>query len=1118
MYIGDPIEARAIYESMIGFNPSSNESPDPLYVGSIKTLIGHLEGAAGLAGLLKVLQAIKHRTIPPNMLFKNLNPDIEPYYKHLKIPTSPVPWPKVPPGTPLRASVNSFGFGGTNAHVIVESYEPDTTDQVEDEEENSEMEPITPFILSAHSGSALLKNVQSVVQYLNEHPSLDLADLTHVLRNRRTVHRVKTFFSGETRQRLLQSLETFVMDHGKTTSMDNIGIRHRRVNPDEIPGVLGVFTGQGAQWPMMGHYLIEKCTLFRGTIEDCDKALKSLSDGPKWSLLEELSKEASSSRMHEAEISQPLCTAVQLALVEVLQASGIHFDAVVGHSSGEIAAVYACGIISLPAAMQIAYYRGKYAHLAHGNNGSKGAMLAVGIGYKEAQLFCERSEYQGRVAVAASNAPQSVTLSGDFDAVHEVKAHFDEEGTFTRLLQVDTAYHSHHMTHCAKAYLKSLLSCDIQIRPPREGCCWISSVRGDTELLRGDLAVLKGSYWVQNMVQTVLFSQAVRSSIWHGGPFDLAVEVGPHPALRRPTEQTLESAFGFAPAYTGTLKRGSSDVEAFSDTMGSVWAHLGPEFVDWEGFRKAFSTRNRRPKIPKGLPPYSWDHDRVYWRESRVSTRFRKGEDATHELLGRRTPDDNDKELRWRNVLKLSELPWLTGHEVSGEILLPGASYVSLAFEAGKAIAGNRQISLMEVQNTTIHRPVVVPDGRDGYDTIFSVRLRDSGDLNVIIGDFSYSYCPDEKRAAMVHTCDGQILIHLGEPSVDGLPARSPTPRDLLPVDVYEAHQTLANVGVVHSGIFRRIKDIQRRMDYAVSTAEWPEKELGDQYVMHPALLDVAFQNAFYANADPYTRKLPVPLVPVFIERVAINPSTKLCTDIGKVLTTTESFITSRDGLGFSGDLHIYNPSDMTSVQVERLVFKPVAPPTEEHDRHMFYDTVYQGDPSLQLIEPQIDPALTQTTLYADIERVVLFHVQKVLSKMQPGEKASFTWYHQRLISAFEHWLDMVQDDRHPLAKKAWLEDSQDVVDEIYLKWPGQVDLELVRELGKSYMEILRGTTPPLQVLMENDRIGRIYTHGGGFAEVNRGMANVAAQIANKFPRAKYLEIGAGTGSTVSPP
>jgi len=214
----------------------------------------------------------------------------------------------------------------------------------------------------------------------------------------------------------------------------------------------------------MGGKLYAASASFRETIQELEDSLSSLPDPPSWSLAEQLLAPAETSRIDKAEISQPLCTALQVALVDLLRSSGITFNAVVGHSSGEIGAAYAAGYLSASDAVRVAYYRGVHAHLAKGPQGQNGKMMAVGMSFEEATSFCQKKQFAGKIAVAASNARSSVTLSGDEIAIDEAKCVLDEEKTFARLLKADTAYHSHHMKPCATPYLESLRKCNIQVQ------------------------------------------------------------------------------------------------------------------------------------------------------------------------------------------------------------------------------------------------------------------------------------------------------------------------------------------------------------------------------------------------------------------------------------------------------------------------------------------------------------------------------------------------------------------------------------------------------------------------------------------------------------------------------
>ncbi|RYP81408.1 hypothetical protein DL769_001974 [Monosporascus sp. CRB-8-3] len=373
---GDPVEAEAISSAFFPNYEESHKEFDRLYVGSIRTLISHTGGTAGLAGILKASLALQNSIIPPNLLLKRLNPRIQPFYANLQVPTWAVQWPTVLGGGPRRASVNSFGFGGTNAHAILESHTP----------AQCQVPGVTvafaPFVFSAASENSLRAYLSEFHDYVRANDDINLRDIAYTLYARRTFHQVATTISAgsanELCTKLDQKLQAAQSDPGEA-----LGVRTLHQGPDAgSPSILGVFTGQGAQWARMGSDLITSSPVARHVLEKLEARLSQLpqTDIPSWSLLEELQKDASSSRIGEAPIAQPLCTAVQILQIELLRAAGIEFTAMVGHSSGEIAVAYAAAFISAEDAIRIAYYRGLHSGLARGRRGQPGAMMAVQIG------------------------------------------------------------------------------------------------------------------------------------------------------------------------------------------------------------------------------------------------------------------------------------------------------------------------------------------------------------------------------------------------------------------------------------------------------------------------------------------------------------------------------------------------------------------------------------------------------------------------------------------------------------------------------------------------------------------------------------------------------------------
>lgn len=312
---GDPVEARAIRDAFFPISQEPRESSRiPMYVGSIKTVIGHLEGCAGLAAVLKALGAIKHRTIPPNLHFHELNPDLLPFCQNLEVVTEALPWPEpIKPTSPLRVSVNSFGFGGTNAHAIIEEYHPTEEDTRSRMPHNEQAVFIGPLVVSAQSEKSLVSSVATLVEHIRSHPDMDLEEVAWNLQSRRSVLEHKAFFSGSTRDRLLHFMDRFVAE----SCGSSVTVPQKRPNTEE-PGILGIFTGQGAQWASMGRGLALRSSAFRQCIKQCEETLNALQDPPAWSLYEEMMAEESASRVAEATISQPLCTAIQIGLVELL--------------------------------------------------------------------------------------------------------------------------------------------------------------------------------------------------------------------------------------------------------------------------------------------------------------------------------------------------------------------------------------------------------------------------------------------------------------------------------------------------------------------------------------------------------------------------------------------------------------------------------------------------------------------------------------------------------------------------------------------------------------------------------------------------------------------------------
>ncbi|KAK1998424.1 hybrid PKS-NRPS protein [Colletotrichum falcatum] len=754
--------------------------------------MGHLEGCAGLAGLLKAALSVQRGFILPNLHLGTPNPKIEPFLGpgKMAVATDMIPWPRRDK-TPRRASVNSFGFGGTNSHAILESYDDSELQQQNPSDVVSD--PVRPgskphvpviIVLSSASEPALAALTSQYADYIEKHTDVDLERLSLTTQRRRTRLGHGVSFTGRTRAALVRQMRTALQgfhDGGKIGVMSSPN-RHL----SKPVGILGVFTGQGAQWAGMGVKLLDSCPMFARTIAALDDALaKTMAeeqpeDGAKpWSLVAELRAPAVVSRVGAAEFAQPLSTAVQIALVDVLHAAGVRFSAVVGHSSGELAASYAAGLVSAVDCIRMAYYRGRFSMLARSPNRDdaatdeykKGGMMAVSLSMDEAMETCaeEGLHLGGSVWVAANNAPKSVTLSGDLDKLKGLNAVFRERNVPAQMLRVDRAYHSPHMVPSGGAYRQKLAECRLEgppRRPVSEGCTWVSSVYPEWDPMSAQAphavpeSVRNGQYWVENMLHPVLFREAVEKAASRGD-VSVIMEVGPHPALRRQVHDTWV-AKGNSVHYHGTLNRGADDGDSMASLLGFLWQHgvpvdlgaLNPGPTSQESLSVPAEAGPAFVPLP-GLPTMPWQHNRVYWRESaKLAQWIRRG--PANCLLGHCTKNGSshggtqriDKgnpdaggfvrltEWSWRQILRLDELPWLNGHKVQGQVVFPAAGYCVMAMEAAKKLTQGIRglpevepdtdltLEVVELEDVEFGRAVVFPDkGQQGVSV--SLHLHD---------------------------------------------------------------------------------------------------------------------------------------------------------------------------------------------------------------------------------------------------------------------------------------------------------------------------------------------------------------------------------------------------------
>ncbi|CAH0051130.1 unnamed protein product [Clonostachys solani] len=672
---GDQVETRALASIFQG-----HRSPDdPLYMGSVKANLGHLEGTSGIASLVKVVLMLERGIIPRIANFESLHPNILGTEWNMAFPKETIEWPE---GV-RRASINSFGFGGANSHVVIENGDhhvlaakvskphPSGEDSLVGDLANcighqlsngtngvtingvGKTESLLLLVWSAADEQGLERMRVEYSSYLEKNTAADMRKLAYTLSARRTHLPWKAF----------------MVSPDKPSSLD-LPKPIRSVNE---PKLAFVFTGQGAQWATMGTQFLGN-SIFRQTLTRLAEYFKEL--GASWDLEEELSKKADESRIDSAEFSQPIFTAIQIALIDLLRSYGVRPSLVVGHSSGEIAAAYTSGAISARSACRVAFHRGKVISEHFSSLNEDFGMLVVGLPVPEVESILERNmETLGlsRVAIACINSPKNVTLSGPLRPLKALKSLLGADGIFLRILAVPAPYHSPILNDVASKYA-SLLT---DLEPGSQGAenpQMVSSVT--TELIDHD-TLCQGSYWVKNLVSPVKFEPAV-ATLLQRQPLHAFVEVGPTGALRSAIRDTMSTnPTTLPPVYFSIMDKKNASLDRIFDTLGHLHSLGFP--IDLEAVN-GISDNDKECLVD--LPEYPFDHSKTYWHESQVSRDHRFQKHARNDLLGSRILNWNPLAPRWRNMIRTLENPWIEDHKIAGALIYPGAGMIVMVIEA----------------------------------------------------------------------------------------------------------------------------------------------------------------------------------------------------------------------------------------------------------------------------------------------------------------------------------------------------------------------------------------------------------------------------------------------------
>ncbi len=812
--VGDPLEARAIGTVVSADRPAG----EYCIVSSVKTNIGHLEAAAGVAGLTKTALALKHRQIPPHLHFRNPSPDIPFDTLKLRVPTTLEAWPAT--DGPALAGVNSFGFGGTNAHVVLQ--EAPSVPAPASQDEDTERLYLLP--LSGRSAEALRASAESYRAFLAETAS-HLHDIVYSASQRRSHHDHRLALVARSKAGAIANLDAFLADEPR------LGTSSGRTLLGDRPQTVFVCSGVGPQWWAMGRDLLEHEPVFRASIERCDAELQRYTG---WSLLEAFTASEENSRMADAEFSEPANFALQVGLAELWRSWGIQPDALIGHSTGEFAAHYLAGALRFEDAIKLVYH---HSRLQQRTSGS-GRMLAIGMSYET--LNKAVLDETNPVSIAAINSPTSVTISGEASVLEDYAHQLETFQVFHRFLMTDIPYHSQFVEPLREELLTSLAD----LKPQSASLPLYSTVTGT----RIDGSGSDARYWWQNARATVLFSSALGQMIQDG--YNVFLELGPHPVLANSITDLLAEQ-GQEGKVLPSLRRKEEDRVVMRGSLGVLYT-LGYS-IDWQTLSGHTGNFVRLPLYPWQFKPY-WTES-IESREDRLFTQI-------HPLLGQRMSAAHPT---WELEVSPRLLPYLADHRIQGSVLLPGAAFGEIALAAANEIFGPGMYTLKEL---TFRKALFLPD-------ISDPRLQTVLDPQRATVEI-YSYTPTasgEARWTLHSTARlSQSAPNEGSPRLDLNAIRQNCTGETSREDFYQFSQQM---GFQYGPTFQAIQHVDIGTGIALAQLQVPAAIEADlaTYTFHPALIDAAFQVLLTATrsveATP-EQSASTPYLPVSVDGIRI--------------------------------------------------------------------------------------------------------------------------------------------------------------------------------------------------------------------------------------------------------
>lgn len=776
--VGDPAETRTISQAI-----ASKRPPEcgPLPVGSAKSNIGHLEPASGMAGLFKAVLAIRNRALPKTLHSEDLNPEID--FDGLNIRPVQELTPLNVEGRPIYAGLNSFGFGGANATVVLREH-------LEEKRSEEHVEAVPPLLLSAKSSSALQQMAERYGELLRNPEKRDFYDIAYTAAFRRARLKNRLIVEGENIDEIGSSLLAYA--RGDETS----AVSGEAMSANGKVGF--IFNGNGAQWAGMGRQAYAESEEFRQRLDEIDMLIREIAG---WSLVDVLHAEDAGEKLQRTELAQPALLAIQLASVSCLASLGLKPDAVSGHSVGEVAAAHVSGAISLRQAVELIIARSD----AQGRTRGQGRMAAAGISADQAREIAKASA--GKIELAAINSSSSVTFAGDEEALIALGARMEAQKVFYRILDLDYAFHSHVLDPVHDYFLASVGEVDCaDTRIP-----FYSTVKG-REISGRELGA---SYWWDNVRQPVQFHEAIFTMVEDG--IDILVEIGPHAILQPYLRQILREAGSECVPISSFTK---SDSSASVVKRARDMAYCAGASID-------FSAHFPHAGHCVELPRYPWQHEE-HWIRATPEAEGTMFLSSDGPFIGYRPRGGL---ATWESQIDAELFPFLADHNVGGSIVFPAAGYVELALEAAEALYGGGGV---EVEMLEIRRPLVFTRGQ-----IMNVRFIYDEDDKAFRIETRKRMSDDRWSLNAVGRIAPAVFERKDAPS----PKKASSASDLLDSETH--YRIASGLGLDYGPAFRTVQNVAVSGNEAIVKLQVQNSGVDYPFVLHPSILDGCLQSLF---------------------------------------------------------------------------------------------------------------------------------------------------------------------------------------------------------------------------------------------------------------------------------